>query len=666
MRHRRLIPCLTGVVLALAAGSAPLLAHGEQEKHPAAVDTSRFVTSRDVPALPLPAEVDAFFFAIFGDRTGGSPAGVRVLEQAVRDVNLLEPDFVMTVGDLVQGYNQTDGWLAQMREYKGVMDGLLCPWFPVAGNHDIYWRGPDPPPPGEHESNYETHFGPLWYAFEHKGCWFIVLYSDEGDPATGEKAIGKPTAQTMSAEQLSWLEQTLARAGSATHVFVFLHHPRWIGGQYGQDWERVHEVLAGAGNVRAVFAGHIHKMRYDGPRDGIEYVTLATTGGGQSGAVPEAGYLHHFHVVTVRDQQIAMSALPVGTMMDVRAITAEVSAETAQLAALVPAFVEVLPVDGNGAADAVLGAHLRNPTSRPIDVTLTPHADDPRWRFAPDHLHETVEPGAWLRFEFRAQRAGDGFHESFGIPSLTRQIDYLAETQRFHVPSQSSPLPVRPDLRTPRPPAEEHVLVVDGRGDYLEVASGHLNVPDGPLTLECRFNATEFGARTGLVSKAEYSEFGIFVSNGKPEFFVFLGNAYVIARAPEPILETGRWHHVAGVFDGKELRLYVDGRLVATSPGSGFRRRNALPLLVGADVNGSGAAMSFFHGAIDGVRLSRTARYSGPSIRSARRLRPDEDTLLQLEMDERTGPWIYDHSGRGNHPIIRGRADVQGITSSRQ
>ena len=91
----------------------------------------------------------------------------------------------MTVGDLIQGYNTTEPWLDQMREYRETMNGLLCPWFPVAGNHDIYWRGPDRPAE-EHEQRYEQHLV-HWYAFDHKGCQFIVLYSDEGIPRAGEQ-----------------------------------------------------------------------------------------------------------------------------------------------------------------------------------------------------------------------------------------------------------------------------------------------------------------------------------------------------------------------------------------------------------------------------------------------------------------------------------------------
>jgi len=53
-------------------------------KHPAWHDPARFLTSRKSPIqLPLPSEEDAFFFVVFGDRTGGPADGVKVLAEAV-------------------------------------------------------------------------------------------------------------------------------------------------------------------------------------------------------------------------------------------------------------------------------------------------------------------------------------------------------------------------------------------------------------------------------------------------------------------------------------------------------------------------------------------------------------------------------------------------------
>ena len=135
----------------------------------------------------------------------------------------------------------------------------------------------------------------------------------------------------MGKEQFQWLEKTLTLARGAEHVFVFLHHPRWLRRSYGDTWVRVHELLVKAGNVSAVFAGHIHHMLYDGAPDGIEYFTLATTGGHLSRSLPDAGYLHQFHVVTVREQELSVACLPVGAVIDPRRVTAALSSDVLRI-----------------------------------------------------------------------------------------------------------------------------------------------------------------------------------------------------------------------------------------------------------------------------------------------------------------------------------------------
>jgi hypothetical protein len=179
------------------------------------------------------------------------------------------------------------------------------------------------------------------------------------------------------------------------------------------------------------------------------------------------------------------------------------------------------------------------------------------------------------------------------------------------------------------------------------------------MTVEGWLCAAAYDGRRAFLAKTQQSEFGLFVSDGRPEFMVFLGDRYASATARVPMLEADRWHHLAGVHDGAELRLYVDGELVATGKGSGERKRNRLPLLVGADPDGDGRATSLVGGRADEIRISKVARYSGARFTPAFRHVADADTVLLLRLDGEFGPWVPDASATRSHAQKLGAVRTQ-------
>lgn len=273
-------------------------------------------TSREVlKPLSAPGEPAGFNFAIFSDRTGGDDAeGMGIFKLAVQRANEMQPEFVYTVGDYIQGYSDRPSWLKEKDAFLTETAKLQMPWYPVAGNHDVYWTSNiQDRPKTHHEGDYENHYGPLWYAFEYKKCWFITLFSDEGDPGSGQKGYKNAGLQKISDAQYDWLRQTLDKAKDADHVFIFQHHPRWLGAHYGDDWQRVHDLLKKAGNVSAVFAGHYHRMDYQ-QIDGIDYYILGTTGGGISPYATDR--LHVIYWVGVRGPEYSLNAIPLLSLID--------------------------------------------------------------------------------------------------------------------------------------------------------------------------------------------------------------------------------------------------------------------------------------------------------------------------------------------------------------
>ncbi len=77
-----------------------------------------------------------FQFAIVSDRNGGNRPGV--FEKGVEKLNLMMPEFVMCVGDLIAGYTTDTALIAkQWDEVNQIISNLKVPFFYLPGNHDI-------------------------------------------------------------------------------------------------------------------------------------------------------------------------------------------------------------------------------------------------------------------------------------------------------------------------------------------------------------------------------------------------------------------------------------------------------------------------------------------------------------------------------------------------
>ena len=123
--------------------------------------------------------------------------------------------------------------------------------------------------------------------------------------------------------------------------------------------------------------------------------------------------------------------------------------------------------------------------------------------------------------------------------------------------------------------------------------------------------------------------------------------------------------HLAGVCDGKSLRFYVDG-VLQHSPASFVQshppNRHA-SVAIGKARSQLGSPG--FHGIIDEVRISNTARYS-EDFTPQRRFEPDEHTMALYHFDEGSGDVLKDASGNGHDGKIVGAKWVKVEESASQ
>ena len=96
---------------------------------------------------------------------------------------------------------------------------------------------------------------------------------------------------------------------------------------------------------------------------------------------------------------------------------------------------------------------------------------------------------------------------------------------------------------------------------------------------------------------------------GGMSFYVFDGTRYIVSATARPVdVWNGAWHHVAGSFDGRALRLFVDGRPVGEPVDAPLRIDYSSTSTRAAVGQYAGACELSFRGDIDLVRLWSGAR----------------------------------------------------------
>ena len=110
-------------------------------------------------------------------------------------------------------------------------------------------------------------------------------------------------------------------------------------------------------------------------------------------------------------------------------------------------------------------------------------------------------------------------------------------------------------------------------------------------------------------------------------------------------LTIGKRVHVAGVFAGQEMRMFVDGQLTDSENSVRIHVPSLLPFLVGADPVKPTAVdplttRRHFDGVIESVRISNIPRYTQEKFTPPEKLTLDRNTLLLLEFNQGKGDTV--------------------------
>ncbi|MCW2960237.1 MAG: uncharacterized protein JWM90_624, partial [Thermoleophilia bacterium] len=148
--------------------------------------------------------------------------------------------------------------------------------------------------------------------------------------------------------------------------------------------------------------------------------------------------------------------------------------------------------------------------------------------------------------------------------------------------------------------------------DFSAASSPAFNLTTN-FTVEAWFRTSDIGntANPAMVTRQDtgtlHTNYELWFDRGSNElnFSLTSGGTWYHATVGSVPYVNGAWHHVAGVYDGSFLRLYVDGALVDTTACSGAADTPAQPIMIGNDIP---LGPELFHGDIDDVRISNVVR----------------------------------------------------------
>jgi len=259
---------------------------------------------------------DEFTFAFITD-IHLQPEGdaVKGFRKVIDTLNSLNPDFVITGGDLIMdALSQSHGRADSLyRLYTENARSLKMPVHNTMGNHEIYGiykeSGADPSGPDYGEKMFENKLGESYYSFNHKGWKFMVLNSVEDAGNSSYEGL-------IDQKQLEWIRDEINNTDPGTPVVLSTHIPFitvetqvYQGTTVANDsslviynGKEVLDLFKGH-NLKIVLQGHLH-IYEDILINGTHFITGSAVAGGWWRG-PYLGHEEGFILIRVKGSEFS-------------------------------------------------------------------------------------------------------------------------------------------------------------------------------------------------------------------------------------------------------------------------------------------------------------------------------------------------------------------------
>ena len=209
----------------------------------------------------------------------------------------------------------------------------------------------------------------------------------------------------------------------------------------------------------------------------------------------------------------------------------------------------------------IIGPRYPTPYELEMNTAMVPESEDPRPSFMDEYLSVAGNAGGGLDEYWdvirRHPRVMGGAIWDFVNPGLTEHIRPLTDSSPFHTPAHLMG----------NAKVEKGVLHLSGHDEWVEVYRSN-NVELSGKALTISFDVKP-GKLSGWYEGAPYvtkgnTQFGVVQKGAQQlQFYLHSGVKHTL-NVDLPANWIGSWHHVTASWDGKEMKLYIDGQLKGT------------------------------------------------------------------------------------------------------
>ncbi|MEI6137991.1 MAG: glycoside hydrolase family 2 TIM barrel-domain containing protein [Mariniphaga sp.] len=238
-------------------------------------------------------------------------------------------------------------------------------------------------------------------------------------------------------------------------------------------------------------------------------------------------------------------------------------------------------------AEDIIGPRYPSPMELEMQVAVIPDSSDSRPSFMDEYLSVAGNGGGGLddywRVIYSHPRTMGGAIWDFVSPGLKESARLITDSSPNNTPAH-----LMGNAKLVKG-VNGNVLDLNGHDQWVEVyRQNNVEIRGDQLTLTCDVFPRKLVSSCGsFITKGNY-QFGL-QQRGKDslDFYIYTDKPYIL-RTGLPSNWENNWHKLTGVYDGKALTVFIDGKAIASLAASGKVSNFPFPINIGRNAEEHG------------------------------------------------------------------------------